>query len=151
MNLVSCLRRLYLTMLESGVQEFLRTEGRVAMDGNASAHEACNFNGLGLFLNLDKEVNDKVRHLYTNILPPEVSQQLLEGEYSIDKLLLSWPVGHLDSCPPKIVHGKIATTELIAGVGNYEDTFANPPCPLPKRWPSVMPRRIMMLMIVKMH
>ena len=39
MNLVSCLRRLYLTMLESGVQEFLRTEGRVAMDGNASAHD----------------------------------------------------------------------------------------------------------------
>ena len=77
MNLVSCLRRLYLTMLESGVQEFLRTEGRVAMDGNASAHEACNFNGLGLFLNLDKEVNDHVRHLYTNVLPPEVSQELL--------------------------------------------------------------------------
>ena len=36
MNLVSCLRRLYLTMLESGVQEFFRTEGRVAMDGNAA-------------------------------------------------------------------------------------------------------------------
>ena len=130
MNLVSCLRRLYLTMLESGVQEFLRTEGRVDID--EFAHEACNFNGLGLFLNLDKEVNNKVRHLFINILPPEVSQQLIDGEYSIDKLLLSWPVGHLDSCPPKIVHGKIATTELIAGVGNYEDTFANPPVPSPK-------------------
>ena len=89
--------------------------------------KACNFNGLGLFLNLDKEVNDHVRHLYTNVLPPEVSQELLEGQHSIDKLLLSWPVGHLPSCPPKVVHGKIAIAELIAGVGNYEDTFSHPP------------------------
>ncbi|EJK52442.1 hypothetical protein THAOC_28278, partial [Thalassiosira oceanica] len=108
------LLRLYLTIIESGLQVLLKKGGDM--------HEAVNNSLMGFFFSAMREIWAAVLTLHGK-LPETVftEPQLLRP------WLLSWAPGRLASYPESLVSAKVIIVEKISGGIPWTNAFADPP------------------------
>merc|ERR1719443_1956208 len=90
-KLVGCLRRLYLSTLESGAQEKFEADG--------AQHEAVNFTFLGWFFFEWFRVLAELKRFF-DLFSPQERQRLLEDSWKMNTALLTWPAGQMSDAPP---------------------------------------------------
>jgi len=123
-KLVGCLRRLYLSTLESGAQVKLKASG--------AEHEAVNYTFLGWFFYEMPRVVAEVKRFF-DLFPEEERRQLLEQGWTMDTAILTWPAGKLSDAPPLLASVHILFAEAIFGIGNWVDALPFPPVADPKK------------------
>jgi len=121
-ELQSFLKRLYLNILESGLQKYLNVK---------SPSEFANSNAFGYILSRDEEINYDADDWFGKLTPDE-QQQFVQAVAKGVIFLLTWPPGKRENHRAKFKHAKIAIAERVCGEGNWRDSYDQPPVPKPK-------------------
>ena len=116
--MAGCLLRLYLMVIESGLQVFLGSGG--------DRHEAVNNSLMGFFFSAMDEIWEAVEKLFS-ILP----RSFLTERQVLRPALSSWAPGRVKGACPQLIGVTVLIMNMIFGEGGWVDVFLNPPCENP--------------------